>query len=415
MMKYAEGNKKVNVEIPKDQNKRRRIDFFSFAIVCALSTQYLYILGTHFGFQYSGTIGPLLSFLFFTIGILAGYKLSIRVSSLILLTVIFLQYAITKINAEQSTINFFYFVSFSIIPIIISSFYFNMEKVVVYTCYTVPAAIFILDELFVTRGSFGQMQMGYSYAIMPAILATMIHFRLYRKRANVYMVLCYIFSFYILVRMLLLAVRGSVLTIIIAIIVLILVSYNKDGTYAKKRLKNIIIILAVGFASIFILYNIESVLGYLFYMFSQLFGEVPSSILKTISAISNSDIDHGRSELYSFTINAILNKPFIGHGISTFKYFNYLYEYPHNCLLQLLFEGGLIGAFIPLLYIFYGVWNVFFEIGRKNMAETAYGLLILLSTFPMLLLSNNMWQTPSFWIFVVYGGKKLNEKIKLKF
>ena len=82
-----------------------------------------------------------------------------------------------------------------------------------------------------------------------------------------------------------------------------------------------------------------------------------------------SKLHHGH---YLSAYNLFLNKPFLGNGVNTFRYeckkFNHDYNcstHPHNYILQILAETGLLGLIFYLIIYFYFINNFF----KKTLLE----------------------------------------------
>ena len=158
-------------------------------------------------------------------------------------------------------------------------------------------------------------------------------------------------------------------------------------------------------------------------IFSQ-FGISVAFIEKTI--MIEGDLSDGRSELYSSTFNLIMGSPVIGHGISTYSHYVPGVEYPHNFVLQFLFDGGII-----LLVIIFAIVVPMFIKSIKNRKADVSGETVLSLLYPgtgnmtdqmtgklavvlflsgveitRALLSGNIWRLIQFWLLI---GIVMNE------
>lgn len=110
----------------------------------------------------------------------------------------------------------------------------------------------------------------------------------------------------------------------------------------------------------------------------------------------DSDLSNGRSVLYIYGYDMILKSPIWGNGIGAF---DIIYgEYPHNIFLQVLCEGG-IALLIPFVYVFIKTFRIIFSL--KYSAENRFfiSLLFFAGGFE-LLLSNTLWRSQIFWLYV---------------
>lgn len=107
------------------------------------------------------------------------------------------------------------------------------------------------------------------------------------------------------------------------------------------------------------------------------------------------DLDSGRSELLRQSISQIKSSPIIGNGIASSL--NYK-SYPHNLLVQIFEEGGLV-VFLPFMVLFLkGVFAMLLSLYR-----TGYFLMLIYvfcSGVVQLMFSANYWTSQYFWAFV---------------
>ncbi len=70
---------------------------------------------------------------------------------------------------------------------------------------------------------------------------------------------------------------------------------------------------------------------------------------RLLGVFSNKDEGGGRIELFELAYKSFFEKPFFGHGTGSFGFYSTGFdfrEYPHNIVLELLFEYGIIGTFL---------------------------------------------------------------------
>ena len=121
-----------------------------------------------------------------------------------------------------------------------------------------------------------------------------------------------------------------------------------------------------------------------------------------------------RRIIWSFTKEKILEKPLFGHGIFSSKIIGDQYKiidpnnnkmisaiplHPHNSILQLWLELGVIG--IILFYIFlYKIINKIYQIRKINSKYAALCLVSLFQVFLIGQFSYGFWQ--SWWISIIF-------------
>ena len=106
------------------------------------------------------------------------------------------------------------------------------------------------------------------------------------------------------------------------------------------------------------------------------------------------DVSNGRNAIYEATINGIWQSPFWGHGYSTTMN-NLGFVYPHNFLLQLLYDGGLLLTLPLIILVVGGVLNWY-----KFCSEDEFTVIsaLLLMSVPGALFSGNLWENNRLWL-----------------
>ncbi len=125
-----------------------------------------------------------------------------------------------------------------------------------------------------------------------------------------------------------------------------------------------------------------------------------------------SKLHHGH---YLSAYNLFLNKPFLGNGVNTFRYeckkFKHDYHcstHPHNYILQILAETGLLGLIFYLIIYFYFI-NNFFKKNFIGIKILSLGLLIYLFPFsPSGNFFNNWLNMMLYYVIGLYMFFKLH-------
>ena len=120
-----------------------------------------------------------------------------------------------------------------------------------------------------------------------------------------------------------------------------------------------------------------------------------------------------RRVIWSFSKEKILEKPLFGHGIFSSRNLGDQYKiinsnnkmlpaiplHPHNSILQIWLELGVIG--IILFYIFlYKIINKIYEIKKINRKYAAFSLVSLFQIFLIGQFSYGFWQI--WWISIIF-------------
>ena len=118
---------------------------------------------------------------------------------------------------------------------------------------------------------------------------------------------------------------------------------------------------------------------------------------KNITLIEEDNITNGRDATYKKAINEIKEEPITGRGIGSF---NEKYgTYPHNFILQMLYEGGIILLIIFSVPILYGGYAM---ILKKNISKQDQFMLVFLfcNAIIRLLISYEYWREMYFWMYI---------------
>ena len=114
------------------------------------------------------------------------------------------------------------------------------------------------------------------------------------------------------------------------------------------------------------------------------------------SVSSNGSLSTGRDVLTKKAVEGFLESPLWGKGIGSFD--DYSGTYPHNIILQLLYEGGVLLA-LPIMYcLFHGMYTM---MSLKYDRRYRFFLLMLFSSGVIeLFLSSHLWMSLFFWLFI---------------
>ena len=133
------------------------------------------------------------------------------------------------------------------------------------------------------------------------------------------------------------------------------------------------------------------------------------SIERIYEKMSNDEsMSEGRDIIYKKAAVGIIDSPIWGHGIGSFD--NYSGTYPHNIILQLLYEGGIILT-IPLLILLIKGFLMIFSF-RFQQSFRFFLLLIFCSGVIELFLSSFLWMSICLWFF--YGQVLLSNHYLIK-
>jgi len=231
--------------------------------------------------------------------------------------------------------------------------------------------------------------MGYSYAFLPSVIASVIYFIYFRKDRSVLLIMGYLLNIYLLWTLLTGGTRGGFVSIGFMTI-LLLISQFKNGKHKTYKWS-----LWIIFAATALVVSYFNTIVKFLYNFTADRGISINIINKTFIKSQSGSILNGRENLYPAAFEGFASSPAWGLGIGNFN-INYGI-YPHNLILQLLYEGGLLLT-IPIIWVI--LVGMIWVLSKKNNNLELSMLIIFLSSvsIPRLMFSANFWNTQSFWM-----------------
>ena len=327
------------------------------------------------------------------------------ISSLNITSVIFIFYIYTFFgasiiysdNTEQTYIYLQLFTILGVIPILVSSLNFNTEKTLKYIFFIgllfLPF-IFTFDS--VTYESIREVDggggiMGLSYGLLVYCTAILIIIFLFKKQPTIKKILLYIQLSGILFFLLSYGSRGTLVALSMLIVVLFVLRKNNNKYVRNLVFTSILLLMFIWFFVLVIYPLLET------YKINFRFIE------KFLRLSDEGDISNGRNILYRFTVDSIIDQPIVGHFIGNFKHA--ISNYPHNFILQFLYEGGVLLG-VPIIYLV--VKSIIIMFSKKY--DFNFRILIVFLFFSSvigLMFSSYPWISQVFWLLI---GNVLHRK-----
>lgn len=293
-----------------------------------------------------------------------------------------------------------HFIEYGLAGFLIAGTEFNVEKTTRYAAYLTlilayPIVLLLQSNYSVYSESLG---MGISYALLSPALTIVAHLLYYRKKNDYLMYLAYAFSIYLLYQILVRGIRGSILCILVLFFFAVLNNERFKVTFSIRR--------GVVLATVFIgLLNAD-------FLFTAMASALSSMdihirfIEKTI-ALGNvvGDVSNGRTDIYLIAIRDFFDSPILGKGIGYFPEVHGI-NYPHNLILQVLGEGGLLLGIPIIIVIFRIVYDLMFR--RIEDRDFRVGIILLTScTIPAAFVSDEIWNYQLLWLLFGILLKKI--------
>lgn len=352
-------------------------------------------------------------------------SIRINIKSMIFILLIIMLFIITfsfKGFATTAKEYFIEFMAYGGIVYLIALLPFSPYKVIRYSMLL--GIVFLINPIKIisftsinTITSYERITMGASYAILPILTATILHFCFFYDKANFLDKIAYICNTILLVVLFTRGTRGAVLSILILIFLILYLKISKLAGRNKYFISMIFLLVALG-VILLILTNLKNIILNL-YLFLQSIGIEIAALIKTYNFIEEEGIVailNGRDSIYIRSLELFLQSPIWGHGIGI--YGDIYGTYPHNLFLQILTEGGII-LFIPIATIIIECVKLLLKPwSRNNLYEDWRYLLLFLFiiAIPRLMFSSYLWQEQSFWlmVFVYFLTKNKDVRCELK-
>lgn len=334
------------------------------------------------------------------LGIIQGTLFKNKCSSLIIITLILLlfYYLVTKLFYEPK-VGVPYYILQALFPFIIPSLV-KIDWIVflkTVLVITIPC-LFVADYIFQLEDNLETIGMGASYTFLLPVIAS-IGYLIWRKRIDIglarrfFIILSVANCIIFLPRLLLFGTRGPLLSIIIFLMFAWATFFSEEVPHLRifKEKFYIISILIVLLFFFFV-----PLLNLLFDYLSSRGVELYSIDKFLLLMDDGRGIGNGRDDITELTIRAIPESILWGHGIASApRVIGYVY--PHNFVLQLLLDGGLILSSIVLVPFVKGLVS---WVKYCNNKEYIVILILLASIIPGAMVAGELWQNFGLWFII---------------
>lgn len=308
-----------------------------------------------------------------------------------------------KYAAVRTTFSYINVFIYCFIPIYISFYKVDVEKVLKFMMLFSVLVIPVSNDFFRDLGyHYETIGMSTTYNILPFVIAAIVHFMYYRKTAGFWTWIGYGINIYYLMKIIYLGNRGPIISLMVCALLLIIRKINPDGTVHKSTGRFLFITVAVGILAILVVSNIESIIlsvhSWLRNMDINL-----AFVNKSVAKIQQGDLSNGRNYLFEFVIDGIKDNYLIGNGISSISYKSFgRFVYPHNLFLQMWYDLGVIVSIPLFLVVVRSVKKTAFD---YNTNKDMVAMLILLFTLsiPRLCYSSEFWDNTTFWFLMMFS------------
>lgn len=326
--------------------------------------------------------------------------------SLLFIYIIFITFILTFLfnKSTYSADYFIQFLGFGFTIYLLSLLPFSAEKIIRYTMYI--GNFILLNplgflELISLNTEFARIDMGASYAILPSIVAAILHF-VFLRRNKLFDLISYLSNIYLLIILFTTGTRGALLAIILLICIIIYIK-QRQKIKDKANILTPLLFIIISTATLFIVWNIETILLSIYMLLFNL-GIESATIIKTVNLINENGIVgilNDRESVYGNALYLIKSSPVWGNGIGSYAD-HYNGTYPHNLFLQLLVEGGVLLLLPFLIIITLSLGAIIKPFKTKYILDSNLSLIIFLFviSIPRLMLSSYLWQNQAIWLLI---------------
>lgn len=257
-------------------------------------------------------------------------------------------------------------------------------------------AIFRLDTVFSSVKDWTDaISMDASYAFLIPIIASIVYIKTYLKFDDghirkVMLVLCLINSIFF-AQLFLHGSRGPLLSIFLLLLFLFTIRKKEDASgvgVLRGKASFVLIGLLIFFSGYILIFNV------IIDMLSVI-GVESHALVKILDLESSGDVSNGRAYLNTLTLNGIWESPIFGNGFDRY-HANTNNLYPHNFILQILYDGGILYFFIIITPVVMGLIRLF---KKCNNDEFAMITVLMFASVPGALFSNNLYASSILWLF----------------
>lgn len=376
----------------------------SLTIAMIVSSQYLAaVLGLYLNSE-SGWFPIIISF---TVVLMIGCFLLqptrwMPVPAFALTSVLIIYYIITLMAfGDRTNLGTTDFLCMCLVPILAGVFLkpnYRMAMTMMMTFLLLGVPVF--QGLF-TKGNNGSVydavSMGRSYAILPLLVAGILHFTFYRKTADAFEKILYIVCCCFIIQFVVMSYRGALLSLFIAFFF----AFRYFGREQKLSIKQQLAFLCLALIALVVIFNWQAVLHFISLELSKRNIRI-AAIDKALYllSVSGTEEDHSRISIWVQALQGIADLPIFGHGLSTFQYYTGI-VFPHNFVLQVLYDGGVVLG-VPLIWILLsGLKKMFGKIKEEYPDKFAFLIMLCCSSIPRAIVSAECWRILALWL--LYG------------
>lgn len=322
--------------------------------------------------------------------------LKLRISHWGICILCILWYIMTSLFIASPSVNIQFFGVFMVAAFLIPGIIHIDVRTFLIALVVLPSiGILYLDRIFYGEIlETGVVSMGTCYALLIPVLGDLVYLRFYYRKESIRMKIIMLFfaaiNLFYLVQMAMFGSRGPILCAVLLIMsfFIIRIDDNKKVFFRKGR----VLIIIIGL--LFLIFSFTAILQAL-QDFLAKFDISLNVVDKFLRLDDNGDMTNGRESLSTMAWKGIVESPLWGNGISQFNN-NTGEGYPHNFVLQMLYDGGIILTLAIMVPVTQSLIRKL-----KTISENKFSFFVLLffASVPGALFSGDLWNASTLWMF----------------
>ncbi|MBP3912344.1 MAG: O-antigen ligase family protein [Niameybacter sp.] len=378
---------KINNVHSVNKQYKEKINSLCIAIFICINLLSLYLPAN----LVRDNIVVIISLTVFIIGVINNKNELITIHNMIIIVLIFILFlcSFLTLGINNFTIScMMFFIIYGVVGIYFSDKVIIIERIYEYIIFISIVCLpqIISQDIDLFRDNW----MGISYSVLPSFIVCIVYL-ITTKKNIVLKAFSIMFVVIISYKIIPISSRGVILSLIMFILGLVIIKIT-------KKITNKIYIFLLGAITVFfICFNVSEILKKMSdYLRSN---DVDIEFLNKIMKLAErNDLLNGRDMFYYLSMKGIEDKPILGNGIGSFT-INTGLNYPHNLMLEIAYEGGIILCFIVIGLLFYCMIKIFLD--TKIPEEKRIFLwVIFCSCIFRLLFSYSYWMEQRFWLLI---------------
>ena len=261
---------------------------------------------------------------------------------------------------------------------------------------TSSVGVFYVDRIIINSiMEEGVLSMGICYSMLVPVIANLIYIRYFflqeKRLMKIALLPITAINIFYLVQMTMFGSRGPVFCVTLLLFCLIILKVSDDNQVTIRKGYATIGIILVILVALYFVPLLKAISGYLEGY------DISLNVVDKFLRLDNmsGDLSNGRDAIDIIAWDGIFESPFLGYGTAQFEN-NTGFVYPHNFILQFLYDGGLLLTFVVLFPI---VRTVIQKIKKVNSQEYICLIFLFFCSVPGSLLSGDLWEAGMLWMF----------------